>query len=257
MNILHVEKSSLVSKVMKRIITESGNSVFNTADSKEAFNILDNEEIAFIIIGLDGDDSEGAHFLRKLHEDDCRGLPVLVLTEDDDLKIDDRLFNLGVVDLINKKYISDDNFKRYFDIFLREDRLLKQLRDLKIAVLDDNQQCLSNVKALLDFNRIKKVDYFTEPEELLAGKDSYDFYILDLVMPRVSGEKVIKNIRERNKDSMIIVVTSSGNEKLLNTIIVSGADDFISKPFTANTFMSRMKANARHYSRFKSIQQSN
>ena len=168
---------------------ESGNSINNTADSSTGISILKNEEIDLILIGLDDENPEGEIFLKKLHKNELSGLPVIVLTEDNDLVLDERLFCFGVVDIINKKFISDGNFKRFFDVYLREDRLLKELRNISMAVLDGSSQCLNCYKALFKFYRITNAEFFLEPEELLSCTQCHDFYILDLTMPRVSGEK--------------------------------------------------------------------
>ncbi len=141
---------------------------------------------------MDHENPEGEQFLVKMHEKESPLIPVLIITEDDDLSLNNQLFCYGVIDIINKKYISDENFKRFFDVFIREDRLLKELRNMNIAVLDGNKQCLNCYKALLDFYGIKNTEYFSEPEELLFCNTCYDFYILDVSMPRVSGEDVVK-----------------------------------------------------------------
>ncbi len=254
MNFLHIEKSALISGIVKKIIEESGNSVHNCTENSKAVDILINEDIDFIITGLDKENPEGEVFLREIHEKDLPVRPVLILTEDDDLVLDDRLFCYGVIDIINKKYISDENFKSFFDVFLREDRLLKELRKLSIAVLDGNIQCIKCYRAMFDFYGIGNAEYFSEPEELLYSSKCHDFYILDITMPRVSGEKVIKNIRERNRDSFVTAVISENNNRVINNIVVAGADNFISKPFTANVFMSRMKADVRHFMKIRKLQ---
>ena len=254
MNILHMEKSSLVSGIIKKIIEESGNSVKHGSSLDVCLEIIEKEKIDFIIIGLDHENPEGEQFLFSLHEKNLSLIPVLVLTEDDDLVLDNQLFCYGVIDIINKKYISDDNFKRFFDVFIREDRLLKELRNISIAVLDGNKQCLHCYKALLDFYGIKNTEYFSEPEELLFSNTCHDFYILDVSMPRVSGEDVVKNIRERNRESFVTAVTSEENNRLLNNIVVAGADSFLTRPFTANRFMSRLKADVKHYIKIKTLQ---
>ncbi len=254
MNILHIEKSSLISGIIRKIIEESGNSLISCSVSDEAIQTLGNKKIDLIIIGLDSENPEGELFLRKKHEMEMPLLPVIALTEDDDLRLNDQLFCYGVVDIINKKYISDENFKRFFDVYLREDRLLKDLRNISIAILDVDIQCLSCYKALFDFYAVRHVEYFSGAEDLLFCSRSHDFYILDISMPRVSGEKVVRNIRERNRDSFVTAVISKDNKRIINNIVVAGADSFIVRPFTANTFISRMKADVRHYMKIKSLQ---
>ena len=254
MNFLHIEKSSLISGIVKKIIEESGNSLFQSDDSTSGIEIIKNMKIDFLIIGLDNENPEGELFLKKMHDSELPFIPVLVLTEDESLVLNDQLFCYGVIDIINKKYISDDNFKRFFDIYLREDRLLRDLKGVSIAVLDGSKQCLKCYKALFDFYGIKNADLFSEPEELLYCKECHEFYILDISMPRVSGEEVVKNIRERNRDSFVTAVISHDNERIVNDLVVAGADNFITKPFTANIFISRLKADVRHYMKIKALQ---
>ena len=254
MNFLHIEKSSLISGIVKKIIEESGNSIYHCADSISGLEIIRERKISFLIIGLDSENPEGELFLKKLHDSEFPTLPVLVLTENDSFVLNDQLFNYGVIDIINKKYISDDNFKRYFDIFLREDRLLRDLRNISVAVLDGNTQTLKCYKALFDFYGIKNTEYFSEPESLLSSSKCNDFYILDISMPRVSGEEVVKNIRERNRDSFVTAVITHENERVINDLVVAGADNFITKPFYANTFISRLKTDIRHYNKIKTLQ---
>ena len=254
MNFLHIEKSALISGVIKKIIEESGNSVKSCTESDEAIKVLKNEKTDLIFIGLDNENPEGELFLRKMHKNDFPLRPVVVLTEDDSLVLNDQLFCYGVIDIINKKYISDDNFKRSFDLYLREDRLLRDLKGMNISVLDGNKHVLKCYKALFDFYGIKNADYFSEPEDLLSCSKCHEFYILDISMPRVSGEEVVKNIRERNRDSFVTAVVSHDNERIVNDLVVAGADNFITKPFTANIFISRMKADVRHFIQIKSLQ---
>ena len=254
MNFLHIEKSTLISGIMKKIIEESGNSIFHSADSDSGIEIIKTKKIDFLIVGLDSENPEGEIFLKKMHNMELPLIPALVLTEDDFLVLNDQLFYYGVVDIINKKYISDDNFKRFFDIFLREDRLLRDLRNISLAVLDGNKKSLNCYKALFDFYGISNAEYFSEPENLLSSNKCNDFYILDISMPRVSGEEVVKNIRERHRDSFLTAVITHDNERIINDLVVAGADNFITKPFTANAFISRLKTEIRHYIKIKTLQ---
>ena len=73
------------------------------------------------------------------------------------------------------------------------------------------------------------------------SKHHFDLVILDLMLPRVPGERVCRAIRD-NSDVPIIMLTAKGEEfdKLLGLEL--GADDYITKPFSPREVLARVKA---------------
>ena len=70
---------------------------------------------------------------------------------------------------------------------------------------------------------------------------SFDFVILDLMMPKIQGTEVCKEIR-KTSDVPVIMLTAKGEE--IDRIIgfELGADDYIVKPYSAREVMARIKA---------------
>ncbi len=81
----------------------------------------------------------------------------------------------------------------------------------------------------------------------LIDKIQFDVILLDWKMPKVSGLDVCKKIREMNIKTPIILITAlsqtSNKVKALN----SGADDYITKPFSFEELMARINAVIRRY----------
>ena len=77
-------------------------------------------------------------------------------------------------------------------------------------------------------------------DKILA--DRYDLVLLDVMMPEMSGFDVCKELRKRNIEVPVILLTAKGEEidKVLGLEL--GADDYITKPFSLRELIARIKA---------------
>jgi two-component system, OmpR family, copper resistance phosphate regulon response regulator CusR len=76
----------------------------------------------------------------------------------------------------------------------------------------------------------------------LAQSYEYDLIILDLMLPRLPGEEVLRRIRRANQHVPILVLTARGAtvDKVHN--FEAGADDYLTKPFAFAELIMRVKA---------------
>ena len=78
----------------------------------------------------------------------------------------------------------------------------------------------------------------------LAAKAPYDLVLLDVDLPGFSGEEVLRRLRQRPPTPHLKVVmfsgAASGDE--LSRIMLAGADDFLTKPFSMVQLRARVKA---------------
>ena len=67
--------------------------------------------------------------------------------------------------------------------------------------------------------------------------DNYDGAILDIMMPKMDGITVLKNIRAQGNDVPVLILTarSEVDDRVLG--LDSGADDYLSKPFAAKELL--------------------
>lgn len=72
-----------------------------------------------------------------------------------------------------------------------------------------------------------------------------DLILLDLNLPKMTGESVCREIRKNYKDLPIIVLTAKSETNSLVNILNIGADDYISKPFSSDELLARIKARLR------------
>lgn len=83
----------------------------------------------------------------------------------------------------------------------------------------------------------------------LYGKESFSLLLLDIMMPGKNGYDVCREIRKRDAQTPIIMLTAKGEEldKVLGLEL--GADDYVTKPFGIHELLARVGAALRRASR--------
>ena len=121
----------------------------------------------------------------------------------------------------------------------------------KVLVVDDEKPISDIVK----FNLTKEgYDVYTayDGEEALEKVEEVepDLIILDLMLPKIDGLEVCREIRKTH-DMPIIMVTAKDSEidKVLGLEL--GADDYVTKPFSNRELVARVKANLRRHGNAK------
>ena len=114
-----------------------------------------------------------------------------------------------------------------------------------IAIVDDEPDILSLVSLHLKragFN----IQEFRTGEEFLfwLEKNNPDLIILDLMLPDRDGREICKSLRnsDRSGDLPIIMLTALGHEVDRIIGLETGADDYITKPFSPRELVARVKA---------------
>ena len=79
----------------------------------------------------------------------------------------------------------------------------------------------------------------------LFGKTFYNIVLLDLMLPKLSGEEVCRNIRE-NSEVPVIVLTAKDKTFSKINLLDLGADDYITKPFVIGELLARIRVALRH-----------
>lgn len=113
----------------------------------------------------------------------------------------------------------------------------------KLLIADDD----CNIRELLEFDLSQSgysVDTAQDGEEALqkALKGDYDLILLDVMMPKINGFDVCKNIRASKHDVPILMLTAKGTINDKTQGFNCGADDYIVKPFDIQEVLLRVRA---------------
>jgi len=92
-----------------------------------------------------------------------------------------------------------------------------------------------------------QVASFVTAEEMLGKfeKEIPELVILDIMLPGLDGLEALKKIREKHKDVKVIMLTAKKAEHNRVQGLDSGADDYITKPFSVLELVARVKAHLR------------
>ena len=115
-----------------------------------------------------------------------------------------------------------------------------------ILVIDDEPQILRALRTIL-LARQYRVSIASRGEEglALAATQLPDLVILDLALPDMDGIQVCKRLREWTQVPIIVLsVRESERDKV--TALDQGADDYLTKPFSAEELLARIRVALRH-----------
>ncbi len=116
----------------------------------------------------------------------------------------------------------------------------------KVLVVEDDISVTTGLSIYLKKAGYQVVSTFDGASGLEAAKkESPDFIILDIMLPKLSGYEVCKGIRKFNNRVPILILTSKTEEADKIFGLGLGADDYITKPFSFRELEARMKAVAR------------
>jgi two-component system chemotaxis response regulator CheY len=103
----------------------------------------------------------------------------------------------------------------------------------RILIVDDAEHQRVAVRDILESEEFEVVGEATngrEAVELFASLRP-DMVLLDLVMPEACGLSALREIRRLCSDTPVVVCSGFGQERLAAEAVVSGANDFVVKPF--------------------------
>ncbi len=106
--------------------------------------------------------------------------------------------------------------------------------EFKIVVVDDSDFTRQTTAQILTDAGHHVVAQFSSASETIKflNEGSAHLFIIDVVMPEVSGIELAKQISDHTTDKSIIMVSSLNTENIIIESISNGAIDFISKPFS-------------------------
>jgi len=114
---------------------------------------------------------------------------------------------------------------------------------MRILVVDDDYRLCNIVKrGLVEEAYAVDIAHDGEEGEYCAEINSYDLIILDVMMPKKDGTSVCRELRAKNINTPILMLTAKDAVDDRVRGLDSGADDYLIKPFTFNEFLARVRA---------------
>lgn len=124
---------------------------------------------------------------------------------------------------------------------------------MKILIIEDTQELATGLARYLSAKNIHSELSFDGEDGLYkAITKYYDAIVLDINLPKKDGLQVCRELREKEKDVPIIMLTSRSSKDDIITGLDCGADDYLVKPFDYDVLAARLDALTRRNLKNKS-----
>ena len=120
---------------------------------------------------------------------------------------------------------------------------------MKVLVIEDEKLVAESIRAILEHKGFDvETVYDGEAGTEYAELGIYDLLILDVMMPKLNGFQVARQVRADRCATPILMLTAREEEADKVLGLELGADDYITKPFSMRELLARVKANIRRVS---------
>jgi two-component system response regulator VicR len=113
---------------------------------------------------------------------------------------------------------------------------------LKILVAEDERMMLKALSFRLskDGHEVTTAENGKEAWELFK-KQEFNLLVLDIMMPYLTGLELLQKVKEVQPNTPVIILSTLGQEDTVLKAFELGADDFMTKPFSPNELIVRIK----------------
>ena len=121
---------------------------------------------------------------------------------------------------------------------------------MKIMIAEDEIEMSNVLVKILRHNRYS-VDavYDGETAVKYAEAGTYDAIVVDIMMPKLDGLQVVKTLRAHGCDTPVMILTAKSELEDKVEGLDSGADDYMTKPFSPSELAARVKAHINRYNK--------
>jgi len=115
---------------------------------------------------------------------------------------------------------------------------------MRVLIVEDEPRLAENIARALREGPGYAADIAPDGQEalLFCGTSDYDLVLLDLMIPKLSGEGVLRSLRASQDDTPVLVLTAIGETKTTIDLLNAGADDYMTKPFDLGELIARVRA---------------
>jgi two-component system response regulator RegX3 len=124
---------------------------------------------------------------------------------------------------------------------------------VNVLIVEDEPAYVDALKVALEVEGIDATAAMDGREAIRAFRsDSFDVVLLDLMLPSVSGLDVLRSIRKESS-TPVVVVSAKDAESDVVTALELGADDYLTKPYSARELIARIRAVSRRASSVEDV----
>ena len=114
---------------------------------------------------------------------------------------------------------------------------------MRILVVEDEKKIANFIKRGLEEEQYEVLTAADGEEGLkLALEKTFDLIVLDWMLPKMDGLRVLKNLREKKNITPVLMLTAKDSVEDIVAGLDSGSDDYLTKPFVFTELFARVRA---------------
>ena len=122
-------------------------------------------------------------------------------------------------------------------------RIKKRTKMKTVLIIEDDISILRGLKDNLEFEGYRVISETNGREGLkLALEKDADLLLLDIMLPGINGYEICRKVKKEKPDLPIIMLTARGSEIDKVSGLDTGADDYVTKPFSLPELLARIRA---------------
>jgi len=111
-----------------------------------------------------------------------------------------------------------------------------------LLVEDDTSVARFVAKGLIESSFSVDVAYNGEDGLHLASEEHYDLIILDIMLPAMNGDEILRQLRRQKITTPVIFLSAKDSIRDIVEVLDLGADDYLVKPFSFHELLARVRA---------------
>ncbi|PRC94151.1 response regulator [Solimicrobium silvestre] len=114
---------------------------------------------------------------------------------------------------------------------------------MKLLLVEDNRELSTWLTRLLQASGYTIEQAFSGEEAmLLLRTQCYDAILLDITLPKINGQTILKNLRSKNNEVPVLIISASAALGDMVENLNLGADDYLAKPFDIAELEARIRS---------------
>ena len=240
---LVVDDEPGICDAIEQIFSYVGFSVLTATDSAKALSTFKKERPKIIFLDINMPKMNGLDLLKELKKIDPNCI-VFMITALEDADLKKRAMELGASEFIQKpfshNYLRDVAVGKIQNVLDQGGHMQKP----RILVADDEEDVLEGMRKAISKTFEAEIELARSGEEAIQKSDNFrpDVVFLDIKMPGITGLEAIPEIKKKNPDVKIFVVSGWISMEVLNQAAGLGITDYITKPAGREVIIEKLKA---------------
>ena len=227
-NILIVEDSSSMIKIINNIFSSSGFNTFLAPTLKETREIMNSNKIDYIILDINLPDGNGYELIKELSSSKAK---IIVLTSQTDSQLREVSYQKGIIDFINK----DKNFIYKISEIPNLIKQLERNKSKTILIVDDSFVVREQLKDILHNRNYTVLEAKNAKEALeIIHLNKIDLMLLDLELEESNGYDFLIKNRALILDKLnikVMIISGNISSNLIRDSFRLGVKEIIRKPY--------------------------